>query len=45
MGSSVDQIGDLGGSGLSYSGYLLKMAFTGFADGLDIGNGRKEELK
>ena len=44
MGSSVDQTGGLGRGGSSYCGYVLKMELTGFADSLDIGDGRKEEL-
>ena len=34
----------LGRSGESYCGYVLKMELTGFANGLDIRDGRKEEL-
>ena len=45
MGSSVDQTGGLGWSGESYCGYVLKMELTRFANGLDIGEGRKEELE
>ena len=44
MGSSVEQTARLGRSGQSYSGSILKMELTGFADGLGIGHGRKEEL-
>ena len=44
ISSSVDQTVDLGRSGESYCGYVLKMELTGFANGLDIRDGRKEEL-
>ena len=44
MGSSVVQTGGLERSGESYGGYVLKMELTGFADSLDIEDGRKEEL-
>ena len=45
MGSSVDRTGGHGRSGESYCGYVLKMELTRFANGLDIGDGRKEELE
>ena len=44
MGSSVDQTGGLGRRSESYSGYLRKLELTGFANGFDIRNGKKEEL-
>ena len=44
MGSSVDQTRGIGRSGGSYCGFVLKMELTGFANGLDIWEGRKEEV-
>ena len=39
ISSSVDQTVDLGRSGESYCGYVLKMELPRFANDLDIGEG------